>query len=385
MNKAVFLLIDYIKSRDGIADKAVLAEKAQEKFKLTNDRSVYYSEHYAVRFSQSKSISFSNTVISLSTLQKYDELPFLVCLVTPSQNIIYLANTTFLRKVSHSSQALRVDNIRGSINGSDIMKEFNDIANEPQNFEELFNIHIEFGFSENLPRLVEATNNIVPSGSKFHVSDGNASSIYKAPDRAVQFIQSAEYLQLKSDLDTRVSRARNEILIAAFIENNNIRGRVIEYLIAGEDEELREKLTEALYQRSREIPKFRTTNDLADYTRIFDQYETATDVKTKIMVLNSNPKAYNIDKLIEYLSRDKSVFMFYFVGIEPNKIVNQALVSMFQTDLLKSTIILKHWAGRNSRGVTQFQGAALNKLILSPDNSIDRDESRKFLQGLIAL
>ena len=385
MNKSVFSLIDYIKSYDGIGGKASLSKKVQKQFKLTSDRSVYYSQHYAIRFSQSKSTSFSNTVISLSKLQKYDELPFLVCLVIPAKNIIYLANTTFLHKVSHSSQELRVDNIRGSVNGSDIMKVFNDIANEPKNFEELFNIHAELGFSENLPRLVEATNNIVPFRSKFRVSDDNASNINEAPDRAIKFVQSAEYLQLKSDLDTRVGRVRNEILIAAFIENNNIRGRVIEYLIAGEDEELREKLVEALVQGSREIPKFRTTNDLADYTRIFDQYETATDVKTKIIVLNSNPKAYNIDKLLEYLSRNKSVFMFYFVGIEPNKIVNQVLVSVFQVDLLKSTIILKHWAGRNSRGVTQFQGSTLNKLILSPDNNVDRDKSRKFLQGLIAL
>ena len=385
MNKAVFILIDYIKSHDGIADKASLNEKVHKKFKLTRDRSVYYSEHYAIRFNFSKSTSFSNTVISLSKLQKYDELPFLVCLVTPAKNIIYLANTTFLHKVSHSSQELRVDNIRGSVNGSDIMKVFNDITNEPPNFEELFNIHAELGFSENLPRLVEATNNIVPSGSKFHVSDDNVNSIYKAPDRAIRFVQSAAYQQLKTDLNTRVNQVRNEIIMAAFIENNNIRGRVIEYLIAGEDEELKEKLAEALVQGNREIPKFRTANDLADYTRVFDQYETATDVKTKIMVLSSNPKAYNIDKLLEYLSRRKSVFMFYFVGIEPNKIVNQVLVSMFQLDLLKSTIVLKHWAGRNSRGVTQFQGSALNKLILSPNNNVDRDESRKFLQDLIAL
>jgi len=103
------------------------------------------------------------------------------------------------------------------------------------------------------------------------------------------------------------------------------------------------------------------------------------------MILNSNPKAYNIDKLLEFLAKDKTVFMFYFIGIEPNKIVNQVLISMFQTELLESTIVLKHWAGRNSRGVTQFQGAALNKLILTPDNGIDRKASGNFLRELIAL
>lgn len=385
MNKAVNSLIDFIRSRDGITDKAILAESVHENFKLTKDRSVYYSEYFAIRFSSSRSRSFSNTIIALSTLQKYDELPFLVCQVTPSENLLYLANTTFLSKVSHSSQELRVNNIRGSVNGSDIMKVFNGLANEPENFEELFNIHSAVGFKENLPRLVEATNNITPHGSKFVISSTSLSTILEAPDRALEFVESTEYLQLKSDLDARVTEVTDAILVAGYIENVNIRGRVIEYMIAGEDDERRQRLIEAIIQGNGEIPKFRTANDLGDYTRIFNQYETATDVKTKIMILNSNPKAYNIDKLLEFLAKDKTVFMFYFIGIEPNKIVNQVLVSMFQTELLESTIVLKHWAGRNSRGVTQFQGSVLNKLILAPDNGIDGKASRNFLQKLIAL
>jgi len=385
MNGEIFALIDYIKSNDGIGDKSALTKKVQEKFRLIRDRSVYYSQHYAIRFSYSQSASFSNTVISLSNLQKYDDLPFLVCLVTPIRNFIYLANTTFLHKVSHSSQALRVDNIRGSVNGSDIMKTFNNIANEPQNIEALFNIHAGLGFNENLSRLVEATNSIVPSGRRFDVSDDDFRRINEAPDRAIRFMQSSEFLELNSDLDERVRRVAREILIAGLIENINIRGRIIEYLIAGEDEYLRGKLIEALRQAKGEIPQFRTANDLADYTSVFDTYTVAIDVKTKSMMLNSNPKAYNIDKILEYLSSDKSVFMFYFVGIEPEKIINPVLIPMFQRDLLNSTIILKHWAGRNSRGVTQFQGSVLNKLILSPDHSVDRDESKKFLSGLITL
>ena len=65
----------------------------------------------------------SNTVLSLSALQKYDDKPFIVCIVTPDTNYMMLANSTFLKKISHSSQELRVDNIRGSFNGSDIMIE----------------------------------------------------------------------------------------------------------------------------------------------------------------------------------------------------------------------------------------------------------------------
>jgi hypothetical protein len=78
--------------------------------------------------------------------------------------------------------------------------------------------------------------------------------------------------------------------------------------------------------------------------------------------------------------------MFYFIGLEPNKIANQILVSMFQTDLLNSTILLKHWSGRNSRGVTQFQGETIHKLLLSSDNNeINKEESGQFLTTLIDL
>ncbi len=387
MHKDVFTLINFIQVLDGIGNKSTLIKKVQERFHLTKDRSVYYSEHYAIRFSYSSSNGngFSNTVISLSNLQKYDDAPFLVCLVTPNKNILYLANTTFLQKVSHSSQQLRVDNIRGSINGSDIVKEFNGVKNAPKNFQKLFSIHAELGFSENLPRLVEATTNISPSGSKFLVSESAREFIETAPERAIKFIASDEYHQLKTELDTKVNQYKTEILIAGFIENVNIRGRIIEYLITGQDEKLRTDLIEALHSHNKVIPSFRTKNDLADYTRIFDRYKTATDVKTKIMVLHSNPKAYNIDKLLEFLSQDKSVFMFYFIGVEPDKIVNQVLISMFQKDLLGSTILLKHWSGRNSRGVTQFEGVTLNKLILSPNNEIDVKASKKFLSTLISL
>lgn len=181
----------------------------------------------------------------------------MVCQVTPSENLLYLANTTFLSKVSHSSQELRVNNIRGSVNGSDIMKVFSGLANEPENFEEPFNIHSAVGFKENLPRLVEATNNITPHGSKFVVPAISLSTILKAPDRAIKFVGSSEYLQLKSELDARVNLVTDAILVAGFIENVNIRGRIIEYMIAGEDNEQRQQLIDAVVQGNGEIPKFR--------------------------------------------------------------------------------------------------------------------------------
>lgn len=380
-------LLRVITSHDGINDKSKLSAQIAKEFELTKDRSVYYCEDFAIRFSSATAASFSNTVLSLSNLKKVDHIPFLVCLVTPTKNYVLLANTTLLRKISHSSQQLRVDNIKGSFNGSDIIRELEGIENIPANIDRLFNIHAGIGFEGNLPRLVEWTNNIVPTGQKFAVTPESKNIILEAPTRAARFVTSPDAEILKQELDDKVKRYKNEIILAALIENVNVRGRIIEYLIAGEDEKLRQQIILALQQKTndRGLPTFKTDNALGDYQRIFDDYFTETDVKTKIMVLSSNPKAYNLDKILEFLATEKSVFMFYFVGVDPTRIVDTVLVSMFQTDLLRATILLKHWAGRNSRGVSQFEGKTISDLILKPRANIENMEAVEFLNRLIAL
>jgi len=385
MNDALQKLLALIKANDGINDKARLARIVFDAFGLTKDRSVYYCDDFAIRFSSSAKRAASNTVASLSRLQKYDDRPFLVCLVTEKVNHCFLANTTFLKKISHTSQELRENNIRGSFNISDVVPEFEGVANTPDNFERLFPIHAGIGFEGNLARLVEATNNISPTGIKFTVSEAAAPVILASPERAVRFIGSEDCAVLKAELDGQVSKFRSEILLAALIENVNVRGRLIEYLIAGQDEVLRQELVAALKAGNKGIPKFKTDNTLGDYSRIFPAYDTETDVKTKIMILSSNPKAYNLDKMLDFLANSRSVFMFYFVGVDPGKIVNTVLVSMFQEKLLRATILLKHWSGRNSRGVTQFEGAAINDLIMRPEFAIDTGKAREFLQRVIAL
>ena len=91
-------------------------------------------------------------------------------LFCPSKQYITTAFYSFVGtavKISHSSQELRENNIRGSFNGSDIVREFEGIGNVTENISRLFDIHAEVGFEGNLPRLVEATNNISPSGAKY--------------------------------------------------------------------------------------------------------------------------------------------------------------------------------------------------------------------------
>src|SRR5271163_4208913 len=67
------------------------------------------------------------------------------------------------------------------------------------------------------------------------------------------------------------------------------------------------KLIAALKGGSKGIPRFKTENTLGDYSRCFSAFDTETDVKTKIMILSSNPKAYNLDKMLEFLANSRSV------------------------------------------------------------------------------
>ena len=304
--------ITFIESNDGINGKFNLASLVGREFNLTNDHSVYFCDEFSVRFSSSRSCGFSNTVLSLSNLKKYDDRPFVVCLVIPEKNYLFLANSTFLKKISHSSQKLRINNIRGSFNGSDIRKDFEGILNEPSQFDRLFAIHASLGFDGNLVRLVDATNNISPAGVKTLFSHEKVRLLGEAPIRAFNFISKGDAVTLKKELDAKVGKFSNEILLAALIENVNVRGRVIEYLIAGEDESLLQELIKALQSKGERLPEFSTANELGDYRKVFPDFLTETDIKTKIMILKSNPKAYNIDKILDFLAQKKIGLSFLF-------------------------------------------------------------------------
>ena len=370
-------LVEFVSDRDGMVDKASLSIQVQQHFNLIKDRSVFYGDWFAIRFCKAASVSFSNTVLSLSTLRRYDNTPFIVCLVTPQKNYLMLANTTFLRKISHSSQALRCDNIKGSFNGSDIMRSFEGVVNAPENFEFLFTSHQNYTFEENLERLVEATNHIAPTGRKFLPTMSQIDCIRGSVDRAVSFLASHEYQILSCDLDRRVRAVESEIAIAAFIDNVNLRGRIIEYLITAEDD-LKNTLIHCLKNHC-PLPEIFTADELGDYGREFEEYITETDIKTKVLFLSSNPKGYNIDKMLAFLSEEKSVYLIYVVAIDENRHIRTRLCSMYNRQLLSGTRIIKHWAGRNSRGVTQYDGRSLEEIVMNFDSGIDALAAQDFL------
>lgn len=183
-------------------------------------------------------------------------------------NKVFLANTTFLRKVSHSSKELSLTNIRGSFNGSDIIRKCAGLVNSPENFDELYTIHKSVGWQENFPRIVEATSAIKSVAKRYVPDTDDLNRIYSSVKRAETFVKSKDFRILKRDLDDRCRRCAAEIMIAAHIENVNIRGRLIERLIAAGDGE-RDAIIKAIRDVENRLPESHTNNTLGDYVRDF--------------------------------------------------------------------------------------------------------------------
>ena len=387
MNSKCKEFVDYIVNHAPQHNKQIVEDDVSAHFNLTKDRKVYHNEYFAVRFSYSKSAShsFSNTVLSLSVLERYDEIPFFVVLVRQSStNLILLANTTFLKRISHSSQELSMTNIKGSFNGSDIMRDYDNMKNEPENFDYLFALHQGLDWEDNLSRLVDASSNIKAVNQKFEPTQQEKANMFDSINRASSFVKSNNFNVLEDDLNERCNKCRNEMLIASHIENTNIRGRLIESLITSSDAE-REVVIENLHNLEAALPTYDTKNGLGDYYREFDNGDTYTDIKTKVVYLNSNPKAYNVDKFLKQMADSKSVFLFFFIGIDEQSIFKTLLCSVYHGKLIDNTILQFHWAGRNTRGVAQFNGTSIEEMLKEENfvNDIDVQKSKTFLQELL--
>lgn len=386
MNHFAHKFVDDILNNAPNGNKDSVIQYVKSHYDLTLDRKVYYCYNFAVRFSYSRTGTFNNTVLSLSSLQKYDKIPFFVVLIRNNKsNVIYLANSSFISKISHSSRELSMSNIKGSFNGSDIMKTYEGMENIPVNFDDLFALHSGLDWEDNLLRLVEASSAIKPKSQKFEPDTNQKMHLFDSVARAQEFISSDKFVLLNDDLNERCNKCRDAILAASHIENVNLRGRIIEFMITSSDE-TREKIKNILKSESLLLPEIETHDDLGDYVYEFDAHQVYTDIKTKIVYLDSAPKAYNIDKFLSKMSEVDSSFFFFLIGIDENGVLGTALCSVYHNELIDASFVQHHWAGRATRGVVQFSGKALN-LILQREkfvNVIEADKSRKYIEMLLA-
>lgn len=356
--------INTYKSANPDADKSAVQKAWVEWASPEKMRSVFVADGFAIRFSEAKTGAFSNTVLSLSALAKHDMRPFVVAVVRRSSVDFLLANATFLKRVSHSSQQLRLDNIKGSFNGTDIMPVYEGTPNAPEHFEELFALHSAFTWDENLERLVEATNEIIARNNRFQPSSEEHALIIGAPARFSGAVGSEEYAAAERDLTARLEAAKPHILTAALIDNVNIRGNAIEQFITGKG----------------------NAHELGDVVLPMGGGELVIDVKTKLLDRASAPKAYNVDKLLRLLAQPGSVLAFFMIGVDVARgDVSGRLLTVLDDALRNSTVVQHHWAGRGSRGVTQLSGNFGQALSPDYQPSIDVEGAQGFLKGLIDL
>lgn len=346
------------------ADKARVQEAFAEKFTPERRRSVFVGRNYAIRFSEARTGAFSNTVLSLSALQMHDQEPFVVVVVRERSVDFLLSNSTFLRKISHSSHQLRSDNIKGSFNGTDIFTEYEGIPNTPGNFEQLFALHSAFTWRENVERLVEATNGIVGRDNRFKPTEQQRLVLLDAANRAAAALVSSEFQKIERELISIVESKRTAILAAAAVDNVNLRGNAIEQLITGDG----------------------NAHELGDVQRKIDGGVLVVDIKTKLLDRASAPKAYNIDKMLAFLAQPGSVFAFLMVGVDTRAgTVTARLFPIFESSLLDATGVQHHWAGRSSRGVTQLSGRYDRGAAHGYRSNVDIAKARAFIELLVNL
>ncbi len=364
LSELVAFLRQYVRDHPGCA-KDALAKATANRFGLVLDRKVFVGPDYAIRFSIAKGKSFPGTVTGLRNIRKYDHLPFIVCVVRPSGIQLLLANATFVKKVSHTSQKLRIDKIRGSINGSNILGEYSGIENTPENFESLFANHQQFTWLENLERIVGQTDAIAAKGVRFEPNANEQRRILDSAKFAEAVVGSPEYLQLECELSQAVEARCAAILQAAQTDNVNQRGNRIEQIIT-------------------EAGNMHTLEDLT--RRLASGPEIGINIKSKVFSLASNPTACNIEKILRFLARGNTLFCFFFVGIDRDGgQVSTRLVSILDRTIIRATRIDSRWAGRTSRGAIQLTGDLSSIFNAAYRGLVDVAEAEAFLERLIEL
>ncbi len=343
--------------------KDALVAALIEHFSLEQDGALLVGSQFVVRVSQnSADAGFPNAVVALKKIVKYDDRPVIVCLITPNRCVLLLANTTFLRKVSHSSHSLAEHKLVGSILGSDVLPSHEGTSNTPDNFARLWKRHQQTDRASNLLRIITATRARGSAATMWFPSPIEIERILAAPQLAYTISGKAEYARIAMDLDAGIQLKRSAILAAACDPNHKTRGDRIESIVTG-------------------VAK---NQGLGDLTVQVLTSTISIDVKAKRLDLSSAPKAYNVDKVLHDLSAGNRLLAILFVGVDPTRdLLNTRLVSMFDRTLLAAVRLDPRWSGRGTRGTVQFSGDLGAVWRVGFRETIDVAESGEFLRRLI--
>ncbi|MBL7983187.1 MAG: hypothetical protein JNL52_15405 [Flavobacteriales bacterium] len=290
--------------------------------------------------------SNSNTVTSLKNILKHDDVPFIAVFLDRAAVRFMLANSSLVKKASHSSQGITHQRIKGSINGGDILHALGDTPNDREHIEQLFAQHEMEDHSEHRERIVEATLAI----------KGRASSA--APDWELvernlsagsELLDNATLEEIRAKLFTRVEQMKEAILACASHTTPKAFGDCVERMILGAD----------------------PAHALGDIH--FADGRIAVDIKARKAGVPSSPKAVNVQKLVDHLSKGPGATLYFMVTVDvASGTLSCNLIQMLHTDLLPHYWHDVRWSGRDSLGTLSFKGdlssvlSAKERLELGP-------------------
>lgn len=345
--------------------KDALVAALTERFELKRAGALLASPSFVVRVSENSSDhGFPNAVVAFRKIIENDDRPVVVCLLTPNRCLLHLANTTFLRKVTHSSHGLTEHKLVGSILGGDIVGEYEGITNAAENLTRLWELHQSADHAAHLARIIAATIAIRASGVGWAPTPAELDRILASPVLASRVSTAAEYAAVARALDATVQGQHLRILEAAKDSSPKRRGDRIEEIVTGaaKNQGLGDLVVEVL-----------TTT-------------IAIDVKSKRLDKSSAPKGYNIDKALRELARGNRLVAMLFVGVDPEAgLLTTRLASIFDRRLIASARIDARWSGRGTRGTVQFSGSVIDTLW-APNftEDVDVEVAMSFLRRLIA-
>ena len=361
---------DYVKNNEGKLAKEIkpsLVKKFKEKFSPQKDGAVYYFSKFSIRFSSvDNGEGGSNTVCGLRKILKHDDNPCISCVIRPQKVDFSLMNSTFIKKVSHSSPHLDNGNIRGSINLSDIFMEYDKISNTLDNFDELFPIHMHKNQENNIERIIKATKNINPNGVKYCPTKEEKKRISMSSVWANKMSKDKEYLSVANKLKKKVENEKDKIIKIAEIDNVNTRGNNIEKIITG----------------------LEPSHDLFDMIEtIYDLTSMGVGIKTKVLSKNSNPTLYSVDKMLKFLAEGYNLFSLFIIMIDiEKKEIKTCLVSILDKTIIEATTIQQHWSSKNKRGHAQLRFDKCEKILNEIYSEyIDIKIAKTFLKNLIKM
>lgn len=301
--------------------------------------------------------SNSNTVTSLKNILKHDDVPFIAVFLDRAAVRFMLANSSLVKKASHTSQGITHQRIKGSINGGDILNALGDTPNDRTHLDALFAQHVEEDHAEHRERIVEATLAIKGRAP-------SAAPDWEAVDRNLSagsgLLDNATLQEIRAKLFERVEQMKDAILACASHTTPKAFGDCVERMILGAD------------------PAHALGDILFAYGRI------AVDIKARKAGVPSSPKAVNVQKLVDHLSTGPGAALYFMVTVDVAKgTLSCNLIQMLHPDLLPHYWHDVRWSGRGSLGTLSFKGD-LSSVLSEPERlELDPAAAVAKLQALL--